>query len=64
MSAQAQDVSRSHSQRVAAASSYEKRGYGIVEWTDATQPHYRSVIMSKTLHVSAAYGVTGAKGRE
>lgn len=28
---------------------YEKRGYRIVEHTDATQPHYRSVIMSKTL---------------
>ena len=28
---------------------YMKRGYRIVEWTDATQPNYRSVIMSKTL---------------
>ena len=29
---------------------YTKRGYRIVEHTDATQPNYRSVIMSKTLH--------------
>jgi GNAT superfamily N-acetyltransferase len=28
---------------------YEKRGYRIVEHTDATQPNYRSVIMSKPL---------------
>jgi GNAT superfamily N-acetyltransferase len=28
---------------------YEKRGYRIVERTDATQPNYRSVVMSKTL---------------
>jgi len=28
---------------------YKNRGYRVVEWSDATQPDYRSVVMSKTL---------------